>query len=198
MGKTIDDILIEFVALCDTLQLEYAIMGGIAVRVHGIPRPTYDVDIQVSILPSQMSHFLAEVERQGYTVAEPFWHGWRDRVGGMPVIKLRSYLESGQGIDVDIFLNETPFQQAMMQRRLQVEWDERVIQFVTPEDLVLMKLLANRPRDLGDVADILFVQGQLDTAYMVYWAQQLNITDRLEAALKGEEGDDHDYPSPRD
>ena len=49
----------------------------------------------------------------------------------------------------------------------------------------VLKLLANRPRDLSDVADILFVQGQLDEAYMRLWADPLGIIDRLETALEG-------------
>lgn len=44
-------------------------------------------------------------------------------------------------------------------------------------------VLANRPRDQGDVADVLFVQGQLDESYMRHWAHQLDITDRLNTAL---------------
>jgi|LakMenEpi03Aug12_release.lakeMendotaPanAssembly.Ray.scaffolds.fasta_scaffold48099_6 hypothetical protein len=49
--------------------------------------------------------------------------------------------------------------------------------------LVLFKLLANRPRDLADVADILFVQGELDRRYMQQWVEVLSISDRLDKAL---------------
>ena len=38
MDKTIEDVLFEIVAVCENMNLEFAIMGGIAVRVHGIPR----------------------------------------------------------------------------------------------------------------------------------------------------------------
>lgn len=34
----------DFTDLFDRLGTPYAVMGGIAVRVYGIPRPTYDVD----------------------------------------------------------------------------------------------------------------------------------------------------------
>ena len=54
---------------------------------------------------------------------------------------------------------------------------------MTPEDLILLKLLANRPSDQGDIADVLFVQGQLDEDYLKKWAGALEITDRLTAAL---------------
>lgn len=49
MNRTVEHVLFEIVDLCGRLQLEYAIMGGIAVRVHGIPRPTFDVDFELTI-----------------------------------------------------------------------------------------------------------------------------------------------------
>ena len=54
---------------------------------------------------------------------------------------------------------------------------------MTPEDLILLKLIADRPRDHIDVADILFIQGELDESYMRHWAAELEISDRLAKAL---------------
>ena len=82
----------------------------------------------------------------------------------MPLVKMKTYLAAGQSVDVDIFLSETDFQRSVMSRRMAVEFELRSLWFVTPEDLLLFKLIANRPRDLGDVEDVLFVQGQLDEA----------------------------------
>ena len=39
----------DFAALFDRLQVPYAIMGGWAVRMYGLPRPTYDVDFTIAI-----------------------------------------------------------------------------------------------------------------------------------------------------
>jgi hypothetical protein len=46
--------------------------------------------------------------------------------------------------------------------------------------LILFKLLAGRPRDLLDIKDILFMQGQLDEAYMRRWAMPLGVAGQLE------------------
>ncbi|XZE18413.1 hypothetical protein SH449x_003705 [Pirellulaceae bacterium SH449] len=48
----------------------------------------------------------------------------------------------------------------------------------------MLKLIANRPRDLVDVTDLLFIQGQLDESYMQLWAARLGITDRLKTVLE--------------
>ncbi len=181
MNRTIEDVLFEIVDVCETMQLDFSIMGGIAVRVHGIPRPTFDVDIELSVNQTQLDGFFARCEKLDYTVGDAYRSGWRDEVGGMPLVKVKTYLPSGNSVDVDIFINETPFQQSIMKRRQRFELSGRSLPFVTPEDLILLKLLANRPRDLGDVADVIFVQGQLDETYLRHWAEILGITDRLAA-----------------
>ncbi len=167
MNQSIENVLMEMVANCKQLKLDYAVMGGIAVRVHGIPRPTYDVDFELNVDQERLEKFFDLASAQGYMID----------------VKLKTYLAGNQSVDVDIFINETNFQQSLMSRRKAIEFEGQAIDFVTPEDLILFKLIASRPRDLGDVADVLFVQGQLDETYMRTWAEHLEITDGLEASL---------------
>ena len=177
--KSVEEVLLDIADLCEQLQIEYAIMGGIAVRVHGIPRPTYDVDFEMSIDESSLYRFFDHAEARKYEIDSIYRSGWRDDVGAMPLVKMQTFLAEGQSVDVDIFINETVFQNSVMSRRLSIEFEGRELFFVTPEDLILLKLIANRPRDLSDVGDVLFVQGQLDDAYLHLWAQKLNIHQRL-------------------
>jgi len=183
MNRSVEDVLFEMVDLCDRFKLSYAVMGGLAVRVHGIPRPTFDVDFELSVNSEALHAFFSSAAELGYTIAEPFRNGWRDEVGGMPLVKMKTYLDVGHSVDVDIFIDETAFQHSVMDRRQQLTIEGRKVQFISAEDLILLKLLANRPRDLGDVADVLFVQGQLDEPYLAHWAEQLGIRDRLQTAL---------------
>lgn len=161
----------------------YAVMGGLAVRVHSIPRPTYDVDLTISMARSNLPKLFDSLEKLGHTVPESYRRGWVDEVAGMPLVKVRTYVSPTTGVDIDIFLGETSFQKSYLARRVKVTVNEKNLWVVTPEDLILLKLLASRPRDLLDVADILFTQGQLDEVYLRRWASELRITDRLSAAL---------------
>lgn len=182
--KSIEQVLFELVNLCHQLAIPYAVMGGIAVRVHGIPRPTYDVDIAVTAAPDRLAHLFDAAERVGYTIPDAYRGGWLDRVADMPLVKLRTYVEEGKGIDVDLFITESSFQESLMARRVSCDFMDRQIDVVSPEDLVLLKLLANRPRDLGDIQDIRFMQRQLDEQYMRSWAAPLGIIARLESLLQ--------------
>lgn len=182
--KSVEQVLLEWVDLCDRLGIAYAIMGGLAVRVHGIPRPTYDVDLTIAADQEQIQTLFAEAEQTGYSVPDAYKSGWIDRIAEMPVVKLRTWLEDGKGIDVDLFITESAFQESLMNRCIDWEFEDRQLTVVSPEDLVLLKLLANRPRDIGDVQDIMFMQGQFDETYLRHWATELGIADRLEKVLQ--------------
>ena len=76
------------------------------------------------------------------------------------------------------------FKHVLVSRRMEFLVEGNQAWVVTPEDLVLLKLIAGRPRDLGDIQDILMAQGQLDAKYLSLWAERLGVSDRLDDALK--------------
>jgi hypothetical protein len=174
--------LADCVSLFDRMKLPYIVMGGIAVRVYGIPRPTYDIDFTLAIPRERLPELYAALQSGGYTVPEAYTRGWVDQVAGMPPVKFRLYLQE-RGVDVDVFLAESAFQREILARRRQATLDGIPVWLVSPEDLILLKLLAGRPRDLADVSDVLFTQGQLDESYLRHWAEGLGTRETLEAIL---------------
>jgi predicted nucleotidyltransferase len=163
----------------DRLSIPYAVMGGLAVRAHGIPRPTYDVDFAIATDRDDLPRLFDELEEMGYTVPEMYRGGWVDQVAEMPLIKFNLMI-GGNAIAVDVFLAETAFLQSAIQRRSRAEIDGVVVDVISPEDLILLKVIARRPRDIGDITDVRFVQGDLDETYLREWAGRLQIADRFE------------------
>jgi hypothetical protein len=74
----------DFAALFDRLQVPYAIMGGWAVRMYGLPRPTYDVDFTIAIERERLPELYDTATDMGFTAPEQFVAGWVDTVAGMP------------------------------------------------------------------------------------------------------------------
>lgn len=184
MENPVIEALWEIVGSLEAKQVDYAIMGGLAVRALAIPRPTNDVDLTIRCDADQLPMLLRSWESEHIQVPEIYLKGWLDRVAGMPLVKLKTQIDVDHFVDLDVFICESEFQRSLLKRRIRAQVDdEKSLWIVSPEDLILLKLLANRPRDLVDVADVLFVQGQLDEAYMHHWATILSITDRLNAAL---------------
>jgi len=69
---------------------------------------------------------------------------------------------------------------AALARRVFVELDGRRTPMITPEDLVLFKLVAWRRKDQSHLDDLLLVVGPLDDKHLAAWADKLGVRDRLE------------------
>lgn len=180
--QELKQILRQLIEVFDGLGVPYALMGGLAVRIYGIPRATYDIDFTLTIARESLPSMYKALESHGFTVPQPFHTGWVDSVAGLPLVRIQHF--SGQtATEIDVFLAESPYQNELMHRRRQENLNGFSGWLVSPEDLVLLKLIANRPRDISDIADVLFTQGQLDETYMRQWADQLGVRDRLERVL---------------
>ena len=180
--KNVTDTLHTLVRLMDQLSIDYAVMGGFAVRAHGVPRPTYDVDLAIALQRDRFATLFDSLRDLDFVIPEVYESEWVDRVQELPVLKLRRYIRD-ESLDVDLFLVEGDFLIEVMNRRSKLDAEGKVLWVVSPEDLILFKLMAGRPRDWGDIADVFFIQSSLDTQYMRQWATKLGVGQQLEKAI---------------
>lgn len=87
-------------------------------------------------------------------------------------------------MEVDVFIAENPFQRELLKRRQRVETPDGRTWLTSPEDIILLKLLAHRPRDLSDIGDILFTQAELDWTDLLRRADLIGVREPLELVLK--------------
>ena len=132
MHPDLVNALHEFVGLFELRGYRYAIMGDIAARVLGIPRPTYDVDFTLSISRDSLPELFDAAENAGYHVPVAYRSGWIDSVANMPIVKLGMQLGE-HGIDIDVFLAESEFQESLLARRNQHDIGGRLVWLVSPD-----------------------------------------------------------------
>jgi hypothetical protein len=120
--KGLDEVTRDFVGLFEGMGVPYAIMGGLAVRLHALPRPTFDIDFTAALLRDRLPDFYRAVEGIGFAVPAAQASGWIDTVHGLAVVKFQWFVGS-RSIDVDVFLSETPFQNQILERRQRVVVD---------------------------------------------------------------------------
>lgn len=159
------------------------VMGGVAVAVHAIPRPTLDVDLTIRADPDHLLRFLEAANQAGFIVPDHYRFGFTDSLKGMSKLQLSCFVGDIEH-DVDLFLVTTDYQAAAFDRRLRATLAGHDIWVISAEDLVLHKLLTGRGRDESDVDDVLFLQGPFDLDYMRRWAEVLDVLSVLNGKLQ--------------
>ncbi|QQS47654.1 MAG: nucleotidyl transferase AbiEii/AbiGii toxin family protein [Acidobacteriota bacterium] len=156
----------ELVALFDDLSIRYTTVGGIALAMVSEPRFTRDIDTVIWIEREDWEPFIQQAVNHGFEPRnkEPLDFAQQHRIFLLT--------HRNTGITVDISLGALPFEEEMINRSVIAEKDELRLKVPTPEDLIIMKIIAGRPKDLVDIASILKIHTILDIKRVRYWARQ--------------------------
>jgi hypothetical protein len=177
-------VALNLVDLLERNAVPYALMGGMAVPVWGIPRATYDIDVVLSLDEEGLRRFISLATSEGFQVDPPYESGFRDVLAGMEKIRIEWWTQESRRVEVDVFLVTTAYQEAAFSRRCRVQIDGRQVWVLSAADLVLHKLVAGRPKDLADIQNILAIQGIPDAQYLDAWAHRLNVENALRKAIE--------------
>lgn len=142
--------------------LPYMVVGALAVSVHGEPRSTHDIDIVLHLPFSRRDEVRPHVAELGRSPVE-------ERTDPQWGKRLVTTLPSGMELEV-FFTYGHPLYRREYERRVELEVEGQQIPFISPEDLILRKLVNTRLRrgeDLDDAFAVAQVQGEgLDLAYL--------------------------------
>ena len=165
-------------------RVPYAFIGGVALGAWAVPRQTFDLDLAIASSTAGLPTLLLAFERAGFVVEASFRKGFADRIAGME--KVHVHLPYGRALlAVDLFLATTPFLQSVLERRKTIDLGAGPLQVCSAADLVLLKLVADRPKDRLDIENVLAVQGVPEREYLERWAGELGVRARLDQRLSG-------------
>ncbi|HVS31033.1 MAG TPA: hypothetical protein VMS98_06230 [Thermoanaerobaculia bacterium] len=149
--------------LLERADLAYGLYGGLAVAAWGVPRETKDADM--AVVSADAARLVEILQQDGIRAVAAFD---RVRFGGLVVS--RATLLGGPedtGLNtVDLVEPESPRYAAVaVARALRAPLRGSEISLLTPEDVVIFKVLSTRDKDLEDAAAIIQELGpQLDLA----------------------------------
>ncbi|HEV2914781.1 MAG TPA: nucleotidyl transferase AbiEii/AbiGii toxin family protein [Pyrinomonadaceae bacterium] len=181
----------DFVAALNALirwleaeQVPYATIGGVAVSLLAQPRATQDIDIVIWLDQERWDSFLRAGEVYGF---EPRLNDALDFAVKSRVLLLR---HRNSGISVDISCGALPFEREMIERAVTLKIGKLNLRVPTPEDLIVTKAVAQRPKDVADIESLLNIHRNLDTTYIKRWVEEFavalempELTENLERLL---------------
>ena len=138
--------------------VQYVLVGGLAVQLHGFLRSTFDIDLVLAMNDENLVRFIAVAKQYGLVPVIPVtidslrnasqidqWH----REKGMLAFALREPHIGGSVVDV-LVRPEVPFDKLMV-NAIAGELFSRQVWIASIDYLLTMKRSANRPKDQLDV-----------------------------------------------
>lgn len=141
----------------------YFVIGGLALQHWGEPRMTRDVDITVLVASEELESFVdAVLSRFSPRIPDARGFALQHRV---------LLIQTQDGVPVDISLGIPGYEEEALKRAVLIDLPEGgKLRLIGPEDLIIHKCVAGRPRDVEDVEGILIRQRlQLDLELIRRW-----------------------------
>jgi len=162
------------------------ILGGVATGFHGKPRFTVDVDAMVLASVNDIPQLLLFAKEEGI---EPRIENVDGFARKNRVLLLR---HTSSKVNIDISLGVLPIEEEAVERSVIHNLGTLSIRLPTPEDLIIMKAIAHRPKDLEDIRTIAEKYQTLDVERIQQWVsafaeilEQPELWNQIEPLLMG-------------
>jgi hypothetical protein len=161
------------------------IIGGVAVGLLGKPRFTADIDAVFLLSTQDIPRFLELARSENIIPREEYTD---ENARKIRVLLLR---HSPTDTDIDISLGIMPFEEEMVKRGRVKSFANLSARLPTPEDLIIMKSVAHRLKDLEDIQSIVDNNPELDLTRIEFWVKEFGkvletpeLWGQIEAILK--------------
>jgi hypothetical protein len=135
----------------DGLGVRWYLFGAQAAILYGVARFTEDIDVTVELGKRPTQALIDALADQGFRV----------RITGDAFIettRVVPLVHVSTSIPVDVVLSGPGLEEAFLNAAVEVDVDGISVPVARAEDLVVMKILAARPKDIEDIVVILAAQ----------------------------------------
>jgi hypothetical protein len=143
MALTLLEELGGIIDALDAGGVDYALVGALALAVHGSPRATTDIDLLVR--PEDVERALQAVHPLGYALPAQ-----RMRFSSGVTVQRVTKVQAGEALTLDLILAEGALERPWASRS-HIEALDRQLMVVSRGALVEMKALSGRLQDLADI-----------------------------------------------
>jgi hypothetical protein len=144
---TVAELLKALASVMAEGHLPWYLFGAQAAIIWGSPRLSADIDITAVIEPASVEAFVDTMTRHGFDVV----FADSDFVARTRVLP---FVHQRTGVPIDIVLAGPGLEEDFLHRAICVDLEGTPISVISPEDLVITKVLAGRPKDIEDVRNV--------------------------------------------
>lgn len=146
------ELLSDLAAALNAIDAEWYVFGAQAALMWGRPRLTTDVDVTVKCSVST-EHLVHTLDARGFSLRIDATEAFVRTTRVVPL----EHRESG--LALDIVLAGPGLEELFLERAVPIDIAGTAVPFISPEDLIVTKLLAGREKDIEDVRGVLSERG---------------------------------------
>ena len=156
---SLEQTLVAVARFLRTKKIPYMVIGGAANLFWGVPRTTLDVDVTVQVQEDRLSALVDEIKKCFQSRVKDT----QSFVAKMSVLPL----QDASGIRIDLIFARLPYEFRAIRRAKTKRVAGESVRICSPEDLIIHKIISDRPRDQEDVRGIIERVGPaLDRKYL--------------------------------
>lgn len=158
--------LADLMKWLDATNIPSMVIGGVAASMLGQPRLTQDIDALAILPEGEWANAVSTAARHGIL---PRIENALDFARRSRVLLMR-HVESG--IDIDITFGALVFERAAIDNSEMHDIGGLRVRLPRVEDLLIMKAVARRPKDLQDIEGLLAAHPEADVATVRQWVSE--------------------------
>ncbi len=153
----------------DDAGIRYAVVGGLAAAIHGQVRMTTDVDMKIECDPLSEAEVRSVIKLFSDDQFAPFVADPEELAKLSHLIPVK---HKASGTKIDLMLAVSDYDRQLFDRLTVEEADGFPIRYVDVENLIILKILAWRGRDIDDIQMIILKNSDLDEKYIRRWLKE--------------------------
>jgi hypothetical protein len=138
--------------------IPHAISGAVAMAAHGYVRATQDLDVLVLASSMQLPRVFEIVRAQGFEGED------RELIEAIRE-RYVAALHAGP-VTVEVLVPVLPYHRTLAERAVRIALPDGNVPFVTVEDLIVLKMLWHRAKDVPDIHALIATTLNLDQGYV--------------------------------
>ncbi|MHC4638404.1 MAG: DUF6036 family nucleotidyltransferase [Planctomycetota bacterium] len=142
-------------------KVDYIVVGGVALVLHGVVRLTADLDLMIYLEEKNIRKFVKTIQNLGFRPRVPMKSEdivdplVRQRLRQEKNMKVFSFYHPKEAISlVDVLIDEPLDYQKIKAHVEKMKVGKLLVPVISSDDLIALKKISGRPQDLADIESL--------------------------------------------
>ena len=123
------------------------VFGAQAVVAYGVPRLSADVDVTIKLVPDDPDQFVRDMQAAGFDLRV-------DDASFVRRTRVLPFVHAATAMPLDVVMAGSGLEDEFLARARATDLGGTTVPLIDVQDLIVAKILAGRPKDIGDAQSL--------------------------------------------